>query len=490
MRSRALPFLYGAVLLIGIVIGSVCDPCSSSTVQANALNPAESDRLYSELGSNGSTLIDSGRNLAKIAAVTTPSVVHIESTRLGAGSHQTIEETGSGVLITGPNATGTCVVTNRHVVAGAPRENIQIRLYDGRVLNPDRIWHDAASDVAVMKVSAPNLQPARWGNSDEVEIGHLVLAMGSPFGLSQSVTLGIVSAKGRRSLELGRRPETLINRDFLQTDAAINPGNSGGPLVDMRGRVIGINTAIASNSGGYQGIGFSIPSRLVRLVVDELLQHNRVRRAYLGVILDNTFNTSVAERLQLDRVRGARITEVKHETPASRSNLRRDDVILSFDGIDVQDENHLINLVSLSTVGKRVRLVVWRGGKELAVDVVLNDRPPDEQLSEMSTEPGMGVRIEPMGLTLHRMDRDISAQMGLGDATRGLLVLRVDPQSPLAAELELYDLIEEVSRTPVASLTELDHVLDATSANETVLLKIKRLVDGQPQTQIVVWRQH
>ena len=175
----------------------------------------------------------------------------------------------------------------------------------------------------------------------------MVLAMGSPFGLSQSVTFGIISAKGRRSLKLGTGTQ-VINQDFLQTDAAINPGNSGGPLISLNGRVIGINTAIASSSGGNEGIGFSIPSNLVRFIFEQLTTKGRVDRAYLGVKLDPRFSQQTAQRLRLDRVRGARVLEVYKSTPASDAHLQIDDVILGFNSTAVQDENHLINLVSLT----------------------------------------------------------------------------------------------------------------------------------------------
>jgi serine protease Do len=186
------------------------------------------------------------------------------------------------------------------------------------------------------------------------------------------VTFGIVSAKGRRSLRLGSAD--VINQDFIQTDAAINPGNSGGPLIDLQGRVVGINTAIASSGGGNEGIGFSIPSNLASRVVEELLEYGVVRRAYLGVKLDPTYDVRTARRLRLDRVRGSRVTEVYPNTPASRANLRVDDVVLQFDGVDVQDENHLINLVSLTPVGRRVRLLVWRDGREASIEISLADR--------------------------------------------------------------------------------------------------------------------
>ena len=316
--------------------------------------------------------------LAKIARLTTPSVVHIQSRRIGPRGRR-VEETGSGVIVRDETSGQHYVVTNRHVVDGAKLNNIEISLYDGRVVQPTSLLTDAPSDIAVMGIAVTDVQPARWGDSDALEIGNLVLAMGSPFGLSQSVTLGIISAKGRRSLPLGGEATNIMNQDFLQTDAAINPGNSGGPLINLHGEIVGINTAIASNSGGNEGIGFSIPSNLVRRVVKKLLTYGEVRRAYLGVVLDPEFDVQKARRLGLQRLHGARVTRVMDGTPAARADIRPDDVILSFDGVEVQDENHRINLVSLSPVGKRVRLVIWRNGQKLTLEVVLTTRQDDLQ---------------------------------------------------------------------------------------------------------------
>jgi serine protease Do len=201
----------------------------------------------------------------------------------------------------------------------------------------------------------------------------MVLAMGSPFGLSRSVTLGIISARGRRQLKLGATSD-VINQDFLQTDAAINPGNSGGPLIDLQGRVIGINTAIASSSGGNEGIGFSIPSYLAQRVMDQLLELGTVPRAWIGVTLDEHFNVKIAQRLKLDRLRGAHVKIVSPNSPASRAGLQFDDIVLTFDGTDVQDHDHLINLVSLSPIGKKIRMSVWRSANEVPLTIVLADR--------------------------------------------------------------------------------------------------------------------
>jgi serine protease Do len=339
-----------------------------------------------------------------------------------------------------------------------------------------------------MKVAPTNLQASRWGDSDRVEIGHMVLAMGSPFGLSQSVTLGIISAKGRRSLKLGETTE-MLNQDFLQTDAAINPGNSGGPLIDMQGQVIGINTAIASNSGGNEGIGFSIPSNLVRRVIDQLLEYGKVTRAYLGVSLDNDFNADTAGRLKLDRLRGARVVKIHDDSPASRAGLKLDDVLLTFDGIEVMDENHLINLVSLTPVGRKVKMVIFRSGKHLTLDVTVGDRAgwDQNQRSEAPTRPDMGTHIQSLGLSLHQLEPELAPQLGFERSARGLLVLKVDRNGPMDGELQLYDLIEEVGRTPVASVDELTSAIDAAVVNDSFLLTIKRRTNGQTQSQVVVY---
>ena len=200
------------------------------------------------------------------------------------------------------------------------------------------------------------------------------------WAVGQTVTLGIISAKGRRSLRLGKG-NAVLNQNFLQTDAAINPGNSGGPLMDTRARLIGINTAIASSGGGNDGIGFSIPSNLVRHIANELLTRGHVQRAYLGVKLDPDFDVAAARRLLLDRPRGARVLEVYADTPAAVADLQLDDVVLKFNGVAVQDENHLINLVSLTPVGSRITLTILRGGRTQELRVHLANRADLERRS-------------------------------------------------------------------------------------------------------------
>jgi serine protease Do len=486
MNRWTVSLLGGALFLAGIFVGARGGFAPfSNHVQAESPEQGVSDRAYSELQTIRTPLLDSSELLAKIARLTTHSVVHIQSERRTVRG-RLVEETGSGVIMESGKAKGFFVVSNRHVVDGTEMGNISIYLHDGRVIHPTRIQTDQATDVAIMRVAPTDLQAARWGNSDKVDIGHMVLAMGSPFGLSQSVTLGIISAKGRRSLKLGETSD-MLNQDFLQTDAAINPGNSGGPLIDMQGQVIGINTAIASNSGGNEGIGFSIPSNLVRRVTEQLLETGKVTRAYLGVKLDPDFNADAAARLKLDRIRGARIMDVFPNTPASRANLQRDDVILTFDGVEVLDENHLINLVSLTSVGKKVKVVVFRGGRHVTIEVAVTELEQRER-SEAPAGPGMGTHLESLGLTLHRLEPEIATQLGYESSAQGLLVLRVDRDSPMDGDIQLYDLIEEVSRTPVTTIDELENAIQSVAASDSVLLTIKRRYRGQIRSEAVVYR--
>ncbi len=252
--------------------------------------------------------------------------------------------------------------------------------------------------------------------------------------------------------------------------------------------MIGINTAIASNSGGNDGIGFSIPSNLVRRVVNELIEHGEVERAYLGVMLDPDFTPEKAKDLKLDRVRGARITEVYPTSPAARAGLLADDIVLSFDSIEVLDENHLINLVSLTRIGRKVVLVVLRDGKRMTVEVHLSDRHEMSDRSELPRRPGMGSLVEPLGLTLHEVTRDLAVQLGFAPTTRGLLVLRVDPQSSLAGNVDVYDVLEEIGRAPVTTVSEARDVLAHKDGRGAVLLRFSRRAGTAQRSHIVVWQ--
>jgi serine protease Do len=303
-----------------------------------------------------------------------PSVVAIDAVKPPAtGASATAkpkEESGSGVLVRFPGVSGTVVVTNNHVVGEAPREKVYVTLSDGRILQPTRILADPESDVSLLHLADDTLPAAEFADSDRVARGQYVLAFGSPFGLNQTVTHGIVSATDRGQISLGA---TIRIKEFIQTDAAINPGSSGGPLVDLDGRVVGINTAIASQTGNNSGVAFSIPANLVKRVAAQLFEKGVVTRGYLGVQLAPTLDPAEALRLGLARVCGGLVEIVHPGTPAATAGLRAGDVILRLEEVDLRDENHLINLVSALPPGQRVRLSVWRDRRAQVVETVIGD---------------------------------------------------------------------------------------------------------------------
>lgn len=269
---------------------------------AQDLSAADRVRIYGELDREAKEIDRFAGVLKKVALLAKETVVHIEADKDVESSGRHVEEAGSGVVV--EIAGRNCVVTNRHVVRGASPQRIKVRLADGRELQPKEVWTDEDTDLAVLAIEGKDIVAARLGDSDRLDIGDMVLAVGSPFGLSHSVTFGIISARNRRNLALG--DSGLKYQDFLQTDASINPGNSGGPLLNLRGEVVGINTAIATESGKNEGIGFAIPANMVAPVVRQLVEKGRVQRAFLGVNLDARFGVAAANRLGLNRPLGAR----------------------------------------------------------------------------------------------------------------------------------------------------------------------------------------
>jgi S1-C subfamily serine protease len=302
-----------------------------------------------------------------------PSVVAIEAVKptVKEGKTRSVDDSGSGVLVRIPGKRGVFVVTNNHVIGQAPPSQITVSLSDGRIFHPSRVLSDPESDVALLQVpDTETVTPAPLGDSDRSRVGHWVLAFGSPFGLNQTVTHGIISARERGQVSLGT---TIRIKEFLQTDAAINPGSSGGPLVNLDGEVIGINTAIASPSGSNSGIAFSIPINLVKNIALQLLEKGRVTRGYLGVQLAPGFEPAEAVKLGLSKALGALVDGVHPETPASAAGLRPKDVIVELDGVTVRNENQFINRISTLPPGQTVRLKLWRDRRYVQVEAVVGD---------------------------------------------------------------------------------------------------------------------
>lgn len=341
------------------------------TAAATASTDDQREAMYAELAEEFAMVDRLGNLVKRVATLVKPSVIHIEARKLerSRGRSEAFDEAGAGVAV--PIAGQPWILTNRHVIAGAAAGEITIKTSDGRHCHPVQVLSDPSTDVAVMRVDIP-MPLTRIGDSNQTEIGDFVIAIGSPFGLSHSVTFGILSARGRRDLSLGT--ERIDLQDFFQTDAAINPGNSGGPLINLRGEVIAINTAIASNGGGSEGIGFAIPIDMAVRVAEELIRHGKLRRGYLGVTLDPEFSSAEAMRL-LGIPHGALVKEVRAGSPAELAHIRRGDVILEFDGRPVENDDHLVTRVGLAQVDREVPLVISRNGQRYRTVLVVTPLP-------------------------------------------------------------------------------------------------------------------
>ncbi len=378
-RSMRIQALTNVVLAVATLVWIPAPAWSQSQTRAQrsdfgTLSEQERDSAYDEIRADVEYFERKGNVLRRVVKLVRPTVVHIEaakSSRTGRPNRRSVEEAGSGFII---KLNGQYfVLTNRHVVKDSELSQIHIRTADGVRLSARAIWSDRGTDIAVMEVTGSDLVPARLGDSNAMDIGDFVLAVGSPFGLSHTVTFGIISATGRRDLELGE--EGVQYQDFLQTDAAINPGNSGGPLLNLRGEVIGVNTAIASSSGGSEGIGFAIPVNMVLTVAKQLIETGgQVNRAYVGVHLDSQFSLEAARRLGLPRRTGARVTGITPHSPAAEARLQVDDVILEFDGTIIHDDNHLINRVGFTPVDQEVDLVILRDGQQRVIQLRVGNR--------------------------------------------------------------------------------------------------------------------
>jgi S1-C subfamily serine protease len=367
LKRVAMVAVCGGCAFFGGVASEALRSAAPVSAQPSPLPPAPA------AGETGDSLSE---RFQKVISKVSPSVVSVDAVKPPAPATSTsnkgkpVEESGSGVVVRFPGVAGTVVVTNHHVVGDAGRDKVFVTLSDGRILRPARILADPESDLSLLQLDGADLPAAEWADSDRVRKGQWVLAFGSPFGLNQTVTHGIISATDRGQISLG---STIRIKEFLQTDAAINPGSSGGPLLDLDGRVVGINTAIASQSGGNSGVAFSIPANLVKRVAGQLFEKGAVSRGYLGVQLASSLEPAEALRIGLDRVSGALVEIVHPNTPAEAAGLKVGDVILRINDVKLRDENHLINLVSALPANQRVRLTVWRDRREQAIDVQVGD---------------------------------------------------------------------------------------------------------------------
>jgi len=366
---------------------------------------------------------------------------------------------GSGFFI---NQDGY-ILTNNHVVEKA--DQITVRLADEREFKARLIGRDPKTDIAVIKIdNATDLSVVTLGDSDQLRVGDWVMAIGNPFGLEHTVTAGIVSAKGRY---LG----TGSYDQFIQTDAAINPGNSGGPLINLRGEVVGINTAIFSRSGGNIGIGFAIPINLAKELLPELEAKGKVTRGWLGVLIQKV-TPEIAESMNLPKAEGALVANVSENSPAAQAGVKVGDVIVEFDGHTIKDSTELPMLVARTPVGKEVKVKVLRGGSPVTLTIKVGELKDEEeeegQQQSGSSEEGLGITVQPM-------TPEIAESLGLSRDLKGVVVSRVAPGSAAEeAGLRRGDVILEVNREPVKDLASFRKALKATAQKKSVLLLVRR----------------
>jgi serine protease Do len=370
---------------------------------------------------------------------------------------------GSGVIV---NPDGY-IITNNHVVQGADPNGIKVTLLDRRTFQAKLIGRDPTTDVAVIKIDGTNLPYVALGNSDSVHVGEWVVAVGNPFGLDYTVTQGIVSALGRN---IGIIRNKYGIEDFIQTDAVINPGNSGGPLVDLRGRVVGINTAIATNTGSYEGYGFAIPINIARHVAMDLIQHGKVLRPYIGVSITDIDQTT-AKALGLKQAGGVLVQSVESNSPAEEGGIKSGDVILKFDGTQIDHGNELQALVASKAPGDKATVEIFRDGKTEDKTVILKERNGESFASASGSSEGGSANLTSLGLSVQGADK---ATLAKYDAKHGVLVTDVQPASEAFNRgLQQGDLITAVDNKPVETTGDLEKIVDAHKPGDALLFRVK-----------------
>ena len=477
-------------IIIGIVVASKMDWLPSGTagpepIPSPIVRPVATAPQPPMAGG-------SGKNFVEIAKSVKPAVVNIAASRSGKsgeGPHGSPLDDpffrkffgdeffkrdapqreprergqGSGVIV---EANGL-IITNNHVVSKA--DEIRVFLSDKREFKGKLIGTDTKTDIAIVKIEATGLPTVPWADSDQLEVGEYVLAIGSPFGLTQTVTMGIVSAVGRASMGIAEY------EDFIQTDAAINPGNSGGALVNVRGELVGINTAIFSQSGGNMGIGFAVPSNLSRAVMDQLVRTGKVVRGWLGVAIQD-LSAELAAQFGITDTKGVLVSDVMEDSPAKKAGFERADVIIEYDGKPMDSPTHLRNAVAQTPIGKKVSVKLIRDKKPKTIEVTIVEQPkslgqPGAEESRESAVP-TGILSD---IDVHELNEELASRYGLKAADRGVVVIRVKSGST-AEEMGVRegDLILEVNRKAVGSLKSYEQAASGLAKDQAVLLLLKR----------------
>jgi serine protease Do len=366
---------------------------------------------------------------------------------------------GSGVIVSPEGY----ILTNNHVVDGAT--DVTVTLHDKRELKAHVVGTDPRTDIAVVKIDGSNFPTLTLADSSKVEVGDVVLAVGDPFGVGQTVTMGIVSATGRSGLGIEQV------EDFIQTDAPINPGNSGGALVDDEGHLIGINTAIVGSSGGSQGIGFAVPINMARYDLDQITAHGKVDHAYLG-ILPQDVTPALARSFNVE-TKGALVGEVTPDSPAARANLKSGDIILSLNGQPVADANQLRLKIGMMSPGTSVNLGILRDGKQMTLPVTVGTYPSKEERASVGSPGEQNSALE--GVSVDNLTPELAQQLQLPGQAKGVVVENVSPDSKAAeAGLQRGDVIQQVNHQPVTNTREFRQAVSSSHKDQPVLLLVNR----------------
>lgn len=477
MRKKV--FLGIGILLVGFLLGGLTFYGLGRITGQNRYMP------YLASPNVPHQLMESGKAFSEIVRAVSPAVVNISTTKVvrsdtGPNSEEPFfdlfspfhefgmpkkwkeRSLGSGVIVS-PDG---YIVTNNHVVEKA--DEIKVTLLDNRTLKGSLVGADPKTDVAIIKIAANDLPTLAWGDSDRLQVGEFVLAIGSPYGLSHTVTMGIISAVGRANVGIADY------EDFIQTDAAINPGNSGGPLVNIKGELIGINTAIFSRTGGYQGIGFAVPSNMVRLVMDQLIRNGKVTRGWIGVSIQE-LTPELAQEFGLTRSKGALVSDVVKDSPAGRAGIMRGDIILGLNGKEIRDVSSLRNMVAQSRAGSEIMLRLLRSGKEFTVKVTIAELPREVAGVQPDRLPHDTEARVLTGLTVMDLSREIVRQLGFDKDEKGVVVVRVEPGSPADdAEIKKGDIIKEINKKEIYNLEGFNRIATNIRRNESVLLFVNR----------------
>lgn len=363
---------------------------------------------------------------------------------------------GSGVII---DSNGY-ILTANHVIQGA--EEIKVTLFDKREFKGKIIGTDAMTDIGVIKIDAVDLPTIKIGDSDKLRVGETVIAIGSPYGLTQTVTMGIVSATGRANVGIADY------EDFIQTDAAINPGNSGGALVNVKGELIGINTAIFSTSGGYQGIGFAVPSNMAKAVMENLIKYGRVIRGWLGISIQ-VLTPELAKNLNIKTEKGVLVGDVVEGSPAEKAGIQRGDVITEYDGKPIEEPRQLRNLVAITKPEQEVNIKIIRDNEEKTIKVVISEMPSQMQ------KPAQGEYENLLrGVNVRELTPEIYSSMNIPKKIKGVIVSDIEEDSPAYSILMQGDIIQEINRQKVTNLRDYIDIVSKIKPNTDILLYIFR----------------